>query len=120
MLTGSLSVLADLEAADRRREHPRFDAANFAANAALVRPLMDMAKAKGCTPGQLALAWLLAQGDDIVPIPGTKRRSHLRQNLAAIDLALAPEESAALAKAIDASAVKGERYPVVQLGLLGI
>ena len=79
-----------------------------------------MAEAKGCTPAQLALAWLLAQGEDIVPIPGTKRRAHLRQNLAALDVELTDAEAAALALAIDDGEVSGTRYPVPQMATLGI
>ena len=120
MLTGSIASLADLGENDRRRDHPRFHEGNIENNAALVRPIMEMAKAKGCTPAQLALAWLLAQGPDIVPIPGTKRRSHLADNLAAIGVTISPEEAAGLARAIDDSQVAGTRYPKGQLGLLGV
>lgn len=120
MLTGSIASLADLGENDRRRDHPRFHEGNIENNAALVRPITDLAKAKGCTPAQLALAWLLAQGPDIVPIPGTKRRSHLADNLAATRIALSPEEAASLARAIDDSQVAGTRYPKGQLGLLGV
>jgi aryl-alcohol dehydrogenase-like predicted oxidoreductase len=120
MLTGAINTAGDLAENDRRRDHPRFQGENLAANAALVRPLMALADAKRCTPAQLALAWLLAQGPDLVPIPGTKRRTHLRQNLAALDLRLSADEAAALARAIDDSRVQGTRYPQGQLALLGI
>ncbi len=120
MLTGAIASLADLGENDRRRDHPRFHEGNIENNAALVRPIVDMAKAKGCTPAQLALAWLLAQGPDIVPIPGTKRRSHLADNLAAAAVAISREEADALARAIDDSQVAGTRYPKGQLGLLGV
>ncbi len=120
MLTGAIQTPADLDEKDRRHDHPRFKAGNFEQNAVLVRPLLDMARAKGCTPAQLALAWLLAQGQDVVPIPGTKRREHLRQNLAALEVALSTEEAAQLGRAIDDSQVQGTRYPQGQLGLLGI
>lgn len=119
MLTGTLTKADDLGANDRRREHPRFQGENFEANARLVRPLVEMAGAKGCTPGQLALAWLLAQGADILPIPGTKRRTHLRENLGALDVWLSADEAAALARAVDDGQVRGERYPTGQLALLG-
>ncbi len=79
-----------------------------------------MAAAKGCSPAQLALAWLLAQGDDVVPIPGTKRRSHLRENLAALDVRLSPEETRRLAGAIDDKHVAGTRYPQAQMATLGL
>jgi aryl-alcohol dehydrogenase-like predicted oxidoreductase len=120
MLTGEISSPADLAANDRRRDHPRFQEGNFEKNAALVKPLHEMAKTRGCTPAQLALAWLLAQGSDIVPIPGTKRRSHLHQNLAAIDLALSADEAAALARAIDDNSVQGTRSPQAQLANMGV
>jgi aryl-alcohol dehydrogenase-like predicted oxidoreductase len=120
MLTGAIKSAADLGENDRRRDHPRFQGENLTANAALVRPLTEMAEAKRCTPAQLALAWLLAQGGDMVPIPGTKRRTHLRQNLAALDIELSAEEAAALGRAIDAAKVQGTRYPKGQLGLLGL
>ncbi len=120
MLTGAIASLADLGESDRRRDHPRFHQGNIESNAALVRPLTEMAKDKGCTPSQLALAWLLAQGADVVPIPGTKRRTHLQDNLAATGVKLSAEEAAVLARAIDDTQVAGARYPKVQLGLLGV
>lgn len=120
MLTGAIKSLADLGEKDRRRDHPRFHAGNVENNAALVRPLLEMAAAKGCTPAQLALAWLLAQGADMVPIPGTKRRTHLRENLASLDIKLSADEVATLSGTIDASKVQGTRYPAGQLPLLGV
>ena len=120
MLTGAFSRAADFPEGDRRRDHPRFQDGNLEQNAALIGPLVEMAEAKGCTPAQLALAWLLAQGQDIVPIPGTKRRTHLRQNLAAIDLALTAEDARRLADAVDDGQVQGTRYPQVQMATLGI
>ena len=120
MLTGSIKTLADLGDRDRRHDHPRFQVENFEHNALLVRPLLELAERKGCTPAQLALAWLLAQGEDIVPIPGTKRRAHLQENLGAISVALTRAEADALAQVIDDSDVHGTRYPQAQLGLLGL
>jgi aryl-alcohol dehydrogenase-like predicted oxidoreductase len=120
MLTGTIKTLADLGENDRRRDHPRFQEGNFEANAALVRSLLEMADAKRCTPAQLALAWLLAQGPDIVPIPGTKRRTHLADNLAALEVKLSADEAGALARAIDDTRVAGTRYPKGQLALLGL
>jgi aryl-alcohol dehydrogenase-like predicted oxidoreductase len=120
MLTGAIRTMADLGENDRRRDHPRFQEGNFEANAALVRPLIEMAEAKRCKPAQLALAWLLAQGPDMVPIPGTKRRTHLRENVAALEVTLTAAEAAALAQAIDDSRVAGTRYPKGQLALLGL
>ncbi len=120
MLTGAILSLQDLGEDDRRRAHPRFHEGAIETNAALIRPLVKMAAVKGCTPAQLALAWLLAQGPDIVPIPGTKRRTHLRQNLAAIEVAITPAEAAALALAIDDGQVSGTRYPGPQMATLGL
>ena len=120
MLTGAINGPGDLPQGDRRRDHPRFHDGNLERNAGLLQPLTEMAKAKGCTPAQLALAWLLAQGADIVPIPGTKRRTHLRQNLAAIEIALTPDETRRLADAVDDGEVAGTRYPGPQMATLGI
>ncbi len=120
MLTGAIASLADLGENDRRRDHPRFHQDAIESNAALVRPLLQMADAKGCSPAQLALAWLLAQGPDIVPIPGTKRRNHLRQNLASLDVTLTPAEARALADGVDDGQVKGTRYPAAQMSSLGV
>ena len=120
MLTGAIATAKDLPEGDRRRDHPRFHDGALEANAALIRPLLDMAEAKGCTPSQLALAWLLAQGSDIVPIPGTKRRTHLKQNLAALEVKLSAEEARRLADAIDDADIQGTRYPQPQMATLGI
>ena len=120
MLTGEIASLAVLGAGDRRRDHPRFQEGNIEKNVALLRPLLDMAKVKGCAPAQLALAWLLAQGGDIVPIPGTKRRTHLRQNLAALDVKLSAEQAAALSRAIDDNSIQGTRSPKAQLANMGV
>ncbi len=120
MLTGAIATAKDLPEGDRRRDHPRFHDGALEANAALIRPLLEMAEAKGCTPSQLALAWLLAQGPDIAPIPGTKRRTHLTQNLAALDVKLSAEETRRLADAIDDADVQGARYPQPQMATLGI
>jgi aryl-alcohol dehydrogenase-like predicted oxidoreductase len=120
MLTGAIVTAQDLPQGDRRRDHPRFYDGALEANAALIRPLVDAAEAKGCTPSQLALAWLLTQGEDIVPIPGTKRRTHLAQNLGSLEVALSADEARQLADAIDDSSVHGTRYPGAQMATLGI
>jgi aryl-alcohol dehydrogenase-like predicted oxidoreductase len=120
MLTGVLKQLADLGETDRRRDHPRFQPGNLEANAKMLQPLFDMAEAKRCTPSQLALAWLLAKGHDMVPIPGTKQRSHLRQNLAALQVKLDAEDVTSLGKAIDPEQVQGTRYPKGQMATLGL
>jgi len=120
MLTGAIKTLNDLGESDRRRDHPRFQAGNLESNAALVAPIVKAAAAKGCTPAQIALAWLLAQGPDQVPIPGTKRRTHLRENFGALEIKFSAAEAAALARAIDDTHVQGTRYPKGQLPLLGV
>jgi aryl-alcohol dehydrogenase-like predicted oxidoreductase len=112
LLTGRTRTAAEIPPDDRRRDHPRFQDENLQKNLDLVRPLLDMAKQKGCTPGQLALAWLLARGRDIVPIPGTKRRDRLEENVAAADVSLTPAEVAALQEAVPVGAAAGTRYPV--------
>jgi aryl-alcohol dehydrogenase-like predicted oxidoreductase len=111
LLTASTKTAADIPADDRRRDHPRFHEENLQKNLDLVKPLLDMAQQKGCTPGQLALAWLLARGGDIVPIPGTKRRARLEENAAAAEVSLTPAEVAALQDAVPAGAAAGLRYP---------
>ena len=85
-LTGQLKKFEDLAADDYRRLSPRFQGENFQTNLDLVKEVEELAREKGCEPSQLALAWVLAQGDDIVPIPGTKRRKYLEENAAAVDL----------------------------------
>ena len=111
LLTGSTRTAAEIPTDDRRRDHPRFQDENLQKNLDLLKPLLDMAKQKGCTPGQLALAWLLARGKDIVPIPGTKRRARLDENVAAAAVSLTPAEVTALQEAVPAGAAAGTRYP---------
>jgi aryl-alcohol dehydrogenase-like predicted oxidoreductase len=120
MLTGTIGGLDDLAEGDRRRDHPRYFEDNIEKNADLVAPLKALAAEKGCSAAQAAVAWLLAQGEDIVPIPGTKRRSHMAENMAAVDIALSPDEVARIGGAIDTAAVSGNRYPEGQLKRLGI
>ena len=110
-LTGSITSIDDLPADDFRRQSPRFAEDALAANLRLVDAVKRLASEKGCTTGQLALAWVLAQGQDIVPIPGTKRRTYLEQNAAASDIVLTDEELAQLAAAVPLDAVSGDRYP---------
>ena len=109
-----------LPADDVRRNMPRFQGENFRKNLELVKKIEELAAAKGCTPSQLALAWVLAQGKDVVPIPGTKRREYMEQNAAAAGIALSAAEIAQLAKAFPLGAASGTRYPEKQLGGLGI
>lgn len=109
MLTGAVPA----EAADDARasgRFPRFQGDNLAANLALVDKVRELAAERGCTPGQLALAWVLAQGDDVVPIPGTKRVRYLEENVGAVAVELSAEDLAALEAAVPRDAVAGERY----------
>ena len=110
-LTGTFTSADALAPDDFRRQNPRFVGDALAANLALVERVRTLADRKGVTPGQLALAWVLAQGQDVVPIPGTKRVSYLEENVAAASLALTDNDLAELEKAIPANAVVGERYP---------
>ena len=110
-LSGEIKRFDDLAAYDYRRFSPRFQGDNFAKNLALVERIKQIAAAKRCTPSQLALAWTLAQGDDIVPIPGTKRRKYLEENLAAVDLALSAAELARIDEVSPKGAAAGQRYP---------
>lgn len=119
-LTATIKTLDALLPKDRRREHPRFSVDNIDKNAQLLAPLEKIAAAKKCSAAQVALAWLLAQGQDIVPIPGTKRRSYLEQNCAAADVRLTQDEIEALSKAFPLNVTAGTRYPEKQLAGLGI
>jgi aryl-alcohol dehydrogenase-like predicted oxidoreductase len=110
-LTGRFRRFEDLPADDYRRQSPRFQGENFTKNLDLVRRVEEVAKKKGCTPSQLALAWVLAQGNDIVPIPGTKRRKYLEENLGALRITLTPEELARIDEAAPKGAASGPRYP---------
>jgi aryl-alcohol dehydrogenase-like predicted oxidoreductase len=118
-LTGAIRSPDDFEADDYRRNNPRFQGENFARNLALVDTITSIAAAKDCTPAQLALAWVLAQGTDIVPIPGTKRRKYLNENLAALDIDLAPRDLAAIEAAFPRAGIRGERYAPVMMALSG-
>jgi len=111
LLTGQVHKVADIPEDDRRRAHPRFHEQNLQRNVEFVTKVEQLAREKGCTPGQLALAWLLARGRDIVPIPGTKRRDRLEENVRAAEVRLTSEEVARLADAVPAGAVAGLRYP---------
>ncbi len=110
-LTGRITSAEDFDAADSRRRSPRFLGENFRRNQEVARRVKQAAAKKECTPAQIALAWLLAQGDDIVPIPGTKRRSYLEENLGGLAVNLTAAEAAGLSEAIPADLVQGTRYP---------
>ena len=110
-LTGQFKRFEDLPADDYRRVSPRFQGENFQKNLDLVRRVEEMAKAKGCKASQLALAWVLAQGDDIVPIPGTKRRKYLEENVGAIDIKLTAEDLRRMDEVFPQGVAAGLRYP---------
>jgi len=109
-LTGQFKRVEDLPADDYRRSSPRFQGDNFQRNLDLVRRVEEIAKKKGCKPSQLALAWVLAQGDDIVPIPGTKHRKYLEENAAALDVQLSADDLRRLAEFFPQGAASGQRY----------
>ena len=117
-LTGQFKRFEDLAADDFRRNSPRFQGENFQRNLDLVRRVEEIAKEKGCQPSQLALAWVLAQGNDIVPIPGTKRRKYLEENAAANDLRLTPEDLRRINKVFPPDSAAGTRYPEQMMALL--
>jgi aryl-alcohol dehydrogenase-like predicted oxidoreductase len=110
-LTGSISGAEDLEEGDARRSHPRFFEANAERNRELVGVVRDVAARLEATPAQVALAWVLSRGEDVVPIPGTKRRSYLEENIAADDVVLDADALGVLEEAFARGAVAGERYP---------
>jgi aryl-alcohol dehydrogenase-like predicted oxidoreductase len=110
-LAGQIKTVADLAADDYRRNSPRFQGENFRKNLDLVQKVEALAKAKGCTPSQLALAWVMAQGEDVVPIPGTKRAKYLDENLGALGVRLSPEDLRQIDAVLPPGATAGERYP---------
>jgi aryl-alcohol dehydrogenase-like predicted oxidoreductase len=114
-LTGRIQRPEDIPAGDRRREHPRFQDENFARNLELVHRLEAIAKDTRCTPAQLVLAWLLAQGEDIVPIPGTKRKDRLEENIWALAVVLTPDDVRRISDAVPPGAAAGLRYPAPQM-----
>ncbi|TWD82947.1 aryl-alcohol dehydrogenase-like predicted oxidoreductase [Kribbella amoyensis] len=118
-LTGQIKSPADFEPDDMRREMPRFTGENFQKNLDLVEKVRELAAARGVTAGQLALAWLLAQGNDVAPIPGTKRRKYLAENLGAVDVELTAAELAALDAAFPPDAVAGDRYNAGGMSMVG-
>ncbi len=110
-LTGRFKAMADLPEEDVRHTYPRFQPGNFESNMTLVRKIEEMAAQKKCTPAQLALAWLLAKGDDIVPIPGSKRRSRVEENVGAAGVALSAQDVVTLDEIAPPGVAAGERYP---------
>jgi aryl-alcohol dehydrogenase-like predicted oxidoreductase len=119
-LTGAIASPDDFDADDYRRHSPRFQGDNFARNLALVEQVQALAKDKGCTPAQLALAWVLAQGEDIVAIPGTKQRQRLDENLGALDLKLAAGELAAIEAVFPPDAAAGTRYTEAMMHMVNV
>jgi aryl-alcohol dehydrogenase-like predicted oxidoreductase len=110
-LSGRFASPEDIPEGDFRRHNPRFQGENFQKNLELVDRVKEIAAEKDATPGQLALAWVMAQGDDIVPIPGTKRREYLEENVAAVDIELSDDDLRRIAEAAPAGAAAGARYP---------
>src|SRR5262245_10608133 len=117
-LTGQVKRADEYGPGDNRQSHPRFQGENFDANMKLVDAVKELAARRQCTPGQLAIAWLLHQGNDIVPIPGTKRRTYLRENLAGADVTLSEDDQRWLDQRLPVGAVSGERYNAVLMSLL--
>jgi aryl-alcohol dehydrogenase-like predicted oxidoreductase len=115
-LTGQIQRFEDLNADDYRRNTPRFQGENFQRNLDVVARIKELATQKNCTPGQLALAWVLAQGEDIVPIPGTKRIEYLEENVGALNVQLSSEELTHIDEVAPRSAIAGMRYPEEMMG----
>lgn len=118
-LTGEFKSWEDIPEDDYRKHHPRFAGENFQKNLKLVKKIEELAENKGCSSAQLAIAWVLAQGDDIVPIPGTKRRKYLEQNMGALDVHLTAAELKAIEAIAPKGAVAGTRYPESMMSTVG-
>ena len=118
-LTGRFRTIDDLPEDDYRRNSPRFQGENFGKNLELVARIEEIAKARGCTPAQLALAWVLAQGEDVVPIPGTKRRTYLEENLGAVRVELTADDLARIDEVAPRGVAAGARYPESAMKALG-
>ncbi|MBB3019005.1 aryl-alcohol dehydrogenase-like predicted oxidoreductase [Microvirga lupini] len=119
-LTGQIKSVDDLAEDDFRRNSPRFQGENFQKNLDLVREIEAMAREKGCTASQLALAWVLAQGEDIVPIPGTKRRKYLEENVGALGVSLTRDDLERIDRIIPPGAAAGTRYPEPGMKMVGL
>lgn len=118
ILTGAIDLNTEFDQNDFRKIAPRFQKENLQENLSLIEVIRQMSIEKQCTPGQLSLAWLLAQGDDIIPIPGTKRLHYLEENTAAEQLSLSDEELVSLSRALPVGAAAGARYP--EAGMKGL
>jgi aryl-alcohol dehydrogenase-like predicted oxidoreductase len=119
-LTGAIASAADLPDGDTRRMFPRFHGENLDRNLVIAQRLAAVARNVGCTPAQLSLAWVLAQWEGVVPIPGTKKRRYLEDNAGAVDIRLSPEQLAAVEQAVPEDSVQGSRYPDSMLGTLNV
>jgi aryl-alcohol dehydrogenase-like predicted oxidoreductase len=119
-LTGAFKSLDDLSEKDSRRMFPRFQGENFKKNYAIVEKITELANQKGVTPGQLCLAWVCAQGDDFVPIPGTKSVKYLHENIAAASVELSDQDLKAIRKIIDSVNIEGDRFPPVYQKMLNV
>ena len=117
-LTGQIKSFDDFEADDYRRHNPRFQGENFDKNLQLVARIEDMAQSRGCTPAQLALAWILARNEDIVPIPGTKKVARLEENAGALNITLSPDDLAQLDDIAPHGVAAGTRYPEAMMGMV--
>jgi aryl-alcohol dehydrogenase-like predicted oxidoreductase len=120
LLSGKVTDTSELAETDFRRSSPRFYEENFAANLEIVRRIEEVAESKGVTTAQLALAWVLAQGDDIVPIPGTKRRTYLEQNAASVDISLSEEDLDLILDVAPKGVAAGDRYPPEHMARIGL
>ncbi|HXB58607.1 MAG TPA: aldo/keto reductase, partial [Candidatus Acidoferrales bacterium] len=118
-LTGKFKTLDDLPADDYRRNTPRFQGENFQKNLNLANLVQQLAAKKNCEPSQLALAWVMAQGENIVPIPGTKRRTYLEENVAATNIKLTPDDLKQIAEIAPAGVASGARYPELMMKSIG-
>lgn len=119
-LTGQIRSVDDLDADDYRRESPRFQGENFAKNLQLAEKIGELAQEKGVKPSQLALAWVLSRGDNMVPIPGTKRRHYLEENIAALDVSLSEAEIAAIEAVFPFRVAAGDRYNAEMMRILSV
>ena len=117
-LSGTIRAVADVPEGDRRHDHPRFHDENLKRNLALLQPLDALAKEKGCTQAQIALAWVLSRGPHVIPIPGSRRRSHLEENAKAVEVTLTEADCARLETVFTIGATAGLRYPAKQMPLM--
>jgi len=117
-LSGTIRAIADMPEGDRRHDHPRFHDENLRRNLALLKPLDELAREKGCTQAQIALAWVLSRGNDVIPIPGSRRRSHLEENVKAVDVTLTKADCDRIERVFTIGATAGLRYPEKQMPLM--